>query len=205
MKKYVKRDRYLQKLINRMNNGEIKVITGPRRCGKSWLLNKIFKDYLVSIGVDEDNIIMVSLDLDDEEDFGDLTDRKLLKSYIYDRIKSDDENYYVILDEVQEVEGFEKLVNGLNAKENVDVYITGSNSHFLSSDIRTIFRGRSDEVRVYPFSFKEFCENRDEPVSDLWKEYYTYGGMPGLLKEIKLKIERPYRLWWMHSVPQLVR
>mgnify|MGYP003303951868 FL=1 len=86
MKKYVKRDRYLQKLINRMNNGEIKVITGPRRCGKSWLLNKIFKDYLVSIGVDEDNIIMVSLDLDDEEDFGDLTDRKLLKSYIYDRI-----------------------------------------------------------------------------------------------------------------------
>ncbi len=197
MKKYVKRDRYLQKLINRMNNGEIKVITGPRRCGKSWLLNKIFKDYLVSIGVDEDNIIMVSLDLDDEEDFGDLTDRKLLKSYIYDRIKSDDENYYVILDEVQEVEGFEKLVNGLNAKENVDVYITGSNSHFLSSDIRTIFRGRSDEVRVYPFSFKEFCENRDEPVSDLWKEYYTYGGMPGLLKQrtSEQKVAYLQRLW----------
>ena len=180
-----------------MNNGEIKVITGPRRCGKSWLLNKIFKDYLVSIGVDEDNIIMVSLDLDDEEDFGDLTDRKLLKSYIYDRIKSDDENYYVILDEVQEVEGFEKLVNGLNAKENVDVYITGSNSHFLSSDIRTIFRGRSDEVRVYPFSFKEFCENRDEPVSDLWKEYYTYGGMPGLLKQrtSEQKVAYLQRLW----------
>lgn len=197
MKKYVKRNRYLQKLINRMNNGEIKVITGPRRCGKSWLLNKIFKDYLVSIGVDEDNIIMVSLDLDDEEDFGDLTDRKLLKSYIYDRIKSDDENYYVILDEVQEVEGFEKLVNGLNAKENVDVYITGSNSHFLSSDIRTIFRGRSDEVRVYPFSFKEFCENRDEPVSDLWKEYYTYGGMPGLLKQrtSEQKVAYLQRLW----------
>lgn len=197
MKKYVKRDRYLQKLINRMNNGEIKVITGPRRCGKSWLLNKIFKDYLVSIGVDEDNIIMVSLDLDDEEDFGDLTDRKLLKSYIYDRIKSDDENYYIILDEVQEVEGFEKLVNGLNAKENVDVYITGSNSHFLSSDIRTIFRGRSDEVRVYPFSFKEFCENRDEPVSDLWKEYYTYGGMPGLLKQrtSEQKVAYLQRLW----------
>ncbi len=197
MKKYVKRNRYLQKLINRMNNGEIKVITGPRRCGKSWLLNKIFKDYLVSIGVDEDNIIMVSLDLDDEDDFGDLTDRKLLKSYIYDRIKSDDENYYVILDEVQEVEGFEKLVNGLNAKENVDVYITGSNSHFLSSDIRTIFRGRSDEVRVYPFSFKEFCENRDEPVSDLWKEYYTYGGMPGLLKQrtSEQKVAYLQRLW----------
>lgn len=197
MKKYVKRNRYLQKLISRMNNGEIKVITGPRRCGKSWLLNKIFKDYLVSIGVDEDNIIMVSLDLDDEEDFGDLTDRKLLKSYIYDRIKSDDENYYVILDEVQEVEGFEKLVNGLNAKENVDVYITGSNSHFLSSDIRTIFRGRSDEVRVYPLSFKEFCENRDEPVSDLWKEYYTYGGMPGLLKQrtSEQKVAYLQRLW----------
>ena len=151
MEKYIKRDRYLQKLIDRMDNGEVKVITGPRRCGKSWLLSKIFRDYLISIGIDEENIIIVSLDLDDEEDFGDLTDRQMLKSYIYSRIKNDDKNYYVILDEIQEVEGFEKLVNGLNAKENIDVYITGSNSHFLSSDIRTIFRGRSDEIRVYPF------------------------------------------------------
>lgn len=197
MKKYIKRDRYLQKLIDRMDNGEVKVITGPRRCGKSWLLSKIFRDYLISIGIDEENIIIVSLDLDDEEDFGDLTDRQMLKSHIYSRIKNEDENYYVILDEIQEVEGFEKLVNGLNAKENIDVYITGSNSHFLSSDIRTIFRGRSDEIRVYPFSFKEFCDSRTEEISVLWKEYYTYGGMPGLLKQKtpEQKVAYLQRLW----------
>lgn len=197
MEKYIKRDRYLQKLIDRMDNGEVKVITGPRRCGKSWLLSKIFRDYLISIGIDEENIIIVSLDLDDEEDFGDLTDRQMLKSYIYSRIKNDDKNYYVILDEIQEVEGFEKLVNGLNAKENIDVYITGSNSHFLSSDIRTIFRGRSDEIRVYPFSFKEFCDSRTEEISVLWKEYYTYGGMPGLLKQKtpEQKVAYLQRLW----------
>lgn len=197
MNAYIKRDRYLQMLIDRMDNGEVKVITGPRRCGKSWLLNKIFKDYLISNGVEEDNIIIVSLDLDDGEDFGDLTDRNQLKSYIYSRIENDDENYYVILDEVQEVEGFEKLVNGLNAKDNIDVYITGSNSHFLSSDIRTIFRGRSDEVRVYPLSFKEFCTNRSESLNVLWKEYYTFGGMPGLLKQKtpEQKIAYLQRLW----------
>ena len=197
MEKYIKRDRYLQKLIDRMDNGEVKVITGPRRCGKSWLLSKIFRDYLISIGIDEENIIIVSLDLDDEEDFGDLTDRQMLKSYIYSRIKNDDKNYYVILDEIQEVEGFEKLVNGLNAKENIDVYITGSNSHFLSSDIRTIFRGRSDEIKVYPFSFKEFCDSRTEEISVLWKEYYTYGGMPGLLKQKtpEQKVAYLQRLW----------
>ena len=104
---------------------------------------------------------------------------------------------YIILDEVQEVDGFEKIVNGLNAKDNIDVYITGSNSHFLSSDIKTIFRGRGDEVRVWPFSFKEFCTNRTEPVSELWKEYYTYGGMPGLLKQRtpEQKVAYLQRLW----------
>jgi predicted AAA+ superfamily ATPase len=98
---------------------------------------------------------------------------------------------------VQEVEGFEKIVNGLNAKDNIDVYITGSNSHFLSSDIKTIFRGRGDEIRVYPFSFKEFCTNRSEPVNELWKEYYTYGGMPGLLRQRtpEQKVAYLQRLW----------
>ncbi|MBO7074308.1 MAG: ATP-binding protein [Bacteroidales bacterium] len=194
--RYINRDSYLQQLINRKDNGEIKVITGPRRCGKSWLLNRIYKDYLIKYGIPEKNIIIVSFDVDEEEN-GDLSDRQALKSYLYSRITSKEEPYYVILDEVQEVEGFEKLVNGLNAKDNVDVYVTGSNSHFLSSDINTIFRGRGDEVRVYPFSFKEFCIGRTEPTNELWKEYYTYGGMPGLRKHQtpEEKIVYLQRLW----------
>ena len=197
MAQYIQRETYLQQLINRMDNGEVKIITGPRRSGKSWLLNRIFKDYLLSKGVPEENIIIVSFDVDDEEENDDLTDRKALKSYLYSRITSEQAPYYIILDEVQEVDGFEKIVNGLNAKDNIDVYITGSNSHFLSSDIKTIFRGRGDEVRVHPFSFKEFCTNRTEPVSELWKEYYTYGGMPGLLKQRtpEQKVAYLQRLW----------
>ena len=197
MAQYIQRDTYLQELINRMDNGEVKIVTGPRRSGKSWLLNRIFKDYLLSKGVPEENIIIVSFDVDDEEENGDLTDRKALKSYLYSRITSEQAPYYIILDEVQEVDGFEKIVNGLNAKDNIDVYITGSNSHFLSSDIKTIFRGRGDEVKVHPFSFKEFCTNRTEPVSELWKEYYTYGGMPGLLKQRtpEQKVAYLQRLW----------
>ena len=197
-KNYIKRETYLQKLIARMDNGEVKIVTGPRRCGKSWLLKRIFKDYLLANGVPEENIIIVSFDLDDEEEiYGDLTERSALKEFLYSRITSPDTNYYVILDEVQEVDGFEKIVNGLNAKDNVDVYITGSNSHFLSSDIRTIFRGRGDEVRVYPLSFKEFRSNRTEPVNELWKEYYTYGGMPGLLhhRTSEQKVAYLQRLW----------
>ena len=197
MEQYIQRERSLRQLIARRDNGEIKIITGPRRCGKSWLLNRIYKEYLIGEGVPGENIIIVSLDTDDEEEFGDLTDRHTLKSYIYNRMQSADSHYYIILDEVQEVEGFEKLVNGLNAKDNTDIYITGSNSHFLSSDIKTIFRGRGDEIRVYPFSFKEFCTDRKEPVSELWKEYYTYGGMPGLLKQHtpEQKVAYLQRLW----------
>ena len=197
MVQYIQRETYLQQLVNRMNNGEVKIVTGPRRSGKSWLLNRIFKDYLLAKGVPEENIIIVSFDVDDEEEHGDLTDRQALKSYLYSRIVSEEAPYYIILDEVQEVEGFEKIVNGLNAKDNIDVYITGSNSHFLSSDIKTIFRGRGDEIRVYPFSFKEFCTNRSEPVNELWKEYYTYGGMPGLLRQRtpEQKVAYLQRLW----------
>lgn len=197
MERYIQRDTYLRQLTDRMGNGEVKIITGPRRSGKSLLLNSIFKDYLLGHGVAEDNIIIVSFDMEDGEETGDLTDRQTLKSYLYSRITDDTTPYYVILDEVQEVEGFEKLVNGLNAKDNVDVYITGSNSHFLSSDIKTIFRGRGDEVKVWPFSFREFCTNRTEPVSELWKEYYTYGGMPGLLRQRtpEQKVVYLQRLW----------
>lgn len=194
---YVNRTVYLQKLINRRDNGEVKIITGTRRCGKSWLLKKVYFDYLVSQGVPKDNIISVSFDIDEDIDGQDLTDPMVLKKYLYSRITSESENYYVFLDEIQMVDGFERIVNGLNAHDNVDVYITGSNSKFLSSDINTIFRGRGDEVRVYPFSFKEFCIGRTESVNELWKEYYTYGGMPALRNHPtpEQKIGYLQRLW----------
>lgn len=194
---YIRRERYLNQVIDKKDNGEVKIITGPRRSGKSWLLKKIYRDYLLLQGVKNDNIIIVSLDVDDENSQEELTDRAALKDYIYKQIKSKTENYYIILDEIQMVDGFEKLVNGLNAKDNFDVYITGSNSKFLSSDINTIFRGRGDEIRVYPFTFDEFCTSRSESDSELWKEFYTYGGMPGLLFQKTPSQKAAYlnRLW----------
>ena len=193
---YIRREIYLNKLIARRNNGEVKVITGPRRSGKSWLLSHVYYDYLVETGVPKDHIIALSFDQDDENMREDLLEVSALKTYLYERIK-DQDNYYLMLDEIQEVTGFERLVNGLNAKPNVDVYITGSNSHLLSSDINTLFRGRGDEVHVYPFSFGEFCTNRTEPVNELWKEYYTYGGRPGLRNHgsAEQKVNYLQRLW----------
>lgn len=197
MANYINRPRYLQQLIDRRDNGEVKIITGPRRSGKSWLLSHIYKDYLMTHGVKESQIISVSLDSDENDDGNDLIDSGKLKAYLREKIVDDDENYYVFLDEIQEVEGFERIINGLNSHDNVDVYVTGSNSRFLSSDIRTIFRGRGDEVRVFPLSFKEFITNRSEPMSELWKEYYTYGGMPALLKQRtpEQKVKYLQRLW----------
>lgn len=197
MANYINRQVYLQKLIARRGNGEIKIITGSRRCGKSWLLKKIYKDYLLSDGVPEENIIIVSFDIDEDVDGNDLTNPAALKKFLYSKIKDEEMDYYVFLDEIQMVEGFERIVNGLNARDNVDVYITGSNSKFLSSDINTIFRGRGDEIRVYPFSFKEFSANRSEAISELWKEYYTYGGMPALCnhRTPEQKIAYLQRLW----------
>lgn len=197
MANYINRQVYLQKLIARRGNGEIKIITGSRRCGKSWLLKKIYKDYLLSDGVPEENIIIVSFDTDEDVDGNDLTNPAALKKFLYSKIKDEEMDYYVFLDEIQMVEGFERIVNGLNARDNVDVYITGSNSKFLSSDINTIFRGRGDEIRVYPFSFKEFSANRSEAISELWKEYYTYGGMPALCnhRTPEQKIAYLQRLW----------
>lgn len=194
---YIKREQYLQQLIDRMDNNEVKIITGPRRSGKSWLLSHIFYNYLVESGVPTAHIIHLSFDLDDEEGQADLLDAQALKQYLYERITNPEAHYYVMLDEVQEVEGFERLINGLNNKPNVDVYITGSNSHFLSSDINTIFRGRGDEIHVYPLSFKEFCEGRTEKMSELWKEYYTYGGLPGLRNHRTPEQKAAYlqRLW----------
>lgn len=197
MKKYISREIYLRKLINLKDNGEVKVITGSRRCGKSWLLSKIYRDWLLLQGIPKDNIIIITFDADDFEDNVDLSEPQHLKAYLREHIISEDESYYIFLDEVQEVEGFEKIVNGLNKRDNVDVYVTGSNSKFLSSDINTLFRGRSDEVRVYPLSFREFCSNRSESVNDLWKEYYTFGGMPGLInhKTSEQKTQYLKRLW----------
>lgn len=179
---YIPRDVYLQKLIDSRLSGDVKVVTGPSRCGKSWLLTRLYKDYLIADGVPEEDIIIVSLDMDDENNQSELADKEKLKAYLYGKITDPKRTYYVMLDEIQEVDGFEKLVNGLRNKENVDVYVTGSNAKFLSKEISTIFRDRGQEIRCNPFSFKEFCTGRTESFNELWKEYYTYGGMPGLLR-----------------------
>ena len=148
----VKRETYLQQLIQRKDNGMIKVITGIRRCGKSFLLFHIYKRYLMENGVDADHIIEIALDgIENEE----LRDPKVCFRYIKDRIK-DQKKYYVLLDEVQFMPRFEEVLNSLLRMNNIDVYVTGSNSKFLSSDIVTEFRGRGDEVRIYPLSFAEF-------------------------------------------------
>ena len=197
MQAYVKRDTYLNRLIVRRNNNMVKAITGPRRAGKSFLLIPIFKDYLLEQGVQKDHIISISFDIEDEDTPRELLDREKLKEYLYSRIISKTEPYYVFLDEIQEVENFEKIVNGLNNRPNVDVYITGSNSKFLSNDIITIFRGRSDEVNIMPFTFKEFCQDRQESVGELWKEYYTFGGLPALrmMPTYEQKTSYLQRLW----------
>ena len=197
MEKHIKRPRYLQKLMSRRNNGEIKIITGPRRSGKS---------YLLSENVPSKNIISISFDMDEDIEGNDLTNPLALKKHLYAQIQGDEENYYVFLDEIQMVEGFERIVNGLNARDNVDVYITGSNSKFLSSDINTIFRGRGDEIRVYPLSFNEFIADRAEPLNELWKEYYTYGGMPALRnhKTPEQKITYLQRLWQKTYIDDVV-
>ena len=170
----IKRDYYLQKLIDRKNNNLIKVITGIRRCGKSYLLNHLFRNYLLDSGVSENHIISIALDDDDNSD---LLDPKKLRQYINEKIL-DNDLYYILLDEIQLVSNFEGLLNGLLRKENLDIYVTGSNSRFLSSDIITEFRGRGEEIRVYPLSFKEFYSNYDGSKEDAWVEYYTYGGLP---------------------------
>lgn len=148
-------------------------------------------------GIPEDHIISISFDIEDEETPLELLDREKLKEYLYSRITSKTEPYYVFLDEIQEVDGFERIVNGLNKHPNVDVYITGSNSKFLSNEINTIFRGRSDEVNIMPFTFNEFRQGRTESLSELWKEYYTYGGLPALrrMPTSEQKIAYLQRLW----------
>ena len=188
----IERKKYLDKLISRKQNGLVKVITGIRRCGKSYLLFNIYKDYLKSIGVEDECIICLALD-DDEN----IRYRNPLELGKYIRSVTSDESkeYYVFLDEIQKVvtiqnpyvEGVEDKISfvdvvlGLMKRENIDVYVTGSNSKMLSSDILTEFRGRGDEIRVNPLSFAEFYNAFEGDKRDAWQEYYTYGGLPLVL------------------------
>ena len=170
----IKRDYYLKELIDRIDNQLIKIITGIRRCGKSYLLNTIFKNYLIEQGIDEKHIIQLSLDENKNKKY---LDPDVLDEYIRSSIK-DENKYYILLDEVQEVKNFESVLIGFMHINNVEIYVTGSNSKFLSSDIVTEFRGRGDEIRVYPLSFSEFYSVYEGSEEKALSEYYIYGGLP---------------------------
>lgn len=170
----IKRDYYLEQLISRMDNGLIKVITGIRRCGKSYLLRTLFKKYLLEQGVSEDHIIEMAFDLYDNIEF---RDPKVFYPWVKEQLK-DGEKYFILLDEVQMLDEFVSVLNGLADKKNCDVFVTGSNAKFLSRDIATEFGGRGDEIHMYPLSFSEFMSVYDGHYYDGWNEYITYGGIP---------------------------
>lgn len=170
----IKRDHYLNKLIGHKKNGLVKIVTGIRRCGKSYLLFKLFRDHLISSGVKEDHIISVALD-----DYGNkhLLDPDELYRHVKNSI-TDGGDYYILLDEIQLVKDFESVVNGFLHIPGADVYVTGSNSKFLSSDVVTEFRGRGDEIRVYPLNFSEFYSAYGGDFDSAWLMFCNYGGMP---------------------------
>lgn len=174
MNKEIKRDYYLKQLINRIDNGLIKVITGIRRCGKSYLLRALFKKYLLEQGVPSDHIIEMAFDLYDNIEF---RDPKVFYPWVKEQLK-DDKKYFILLDEVQMLDEFVSVLNGLADKKNCDVFVTGSNARFLSRDIATEFGGRGDEMHMYPLSFSEFMSVYDGHYYDGWNEYITYGGIP---------------------------
>ena len=188
----IRRDRYLERLISKQNNGMIKVITGIRRCGKSYLLFNLFYDHLLASGIPEDNIICIALDDVENEAY---RDPYRLYSYIKERVQDNREQYYVLIDEAQyaiskeemknpdEPIGLYGVLNSLLRKSNVDVYITGSNSKFLSSDVMTEFRGRGDEIHISPLSFSDFYPASGQEKSDAWRDYLYYGGLPHILAE----------------------
>ena len=173
----IKRDAYLEKLIRREKNDLIKIVTGIRRCGKSYLLFNLFHQHLLDKGVPEDHIIEVALD---NIKYAELRDPQKMFSYIESRIK-DPNLYYIILDEVQLMDGFVDVLNGLLHIKNADVYVTGSNSRFLSRDVVTEFRGRGDEIHMLPLSFSEFYSVYEGSVAEAWDEYFNYGGLPLVL------------------------
>lgn len=174
----IKRDVYLKKLIDRQNNGLVKVITGIRRCGKSYLLFELFYKYLKEQGVDDKHIIKLALDDRRNKKY---RNPDVLCDYVYGQIM-DDKQYYILLDEVQFVDEFEDVLNSFLHIKNADTYVTGSNAKFLSKDIITEFRGRGDEIHVSPLSFKEFYSVYDGSMESAWKEYCLYGGLPKVLE-----------------------
>ena len=171
------RDVYLNKLISKRHNGLIKVVTGMRRCGKSDLLFNLFKEYLVNEGVAENHIIEIAFDSFENKRY---RDPEVLFPYIMEKM-SDERMYYVLLDEVQMLDDFESVLNSLGRKQNVDVYVTGSNAKFLSKDIITEFRGRGDEVHMYPLTFGEFMSVYDGDKQEGWRDYVLFGGIPLVL------------------------
>ena len=185
-KREIKRDHYLQKIIDRKENGMIKVITGIRRCGKSYLLFNLYQDYLLQCGVTQEQIIAVALD---DDSYSELCDPDKLSAYIRSKITDNKKMYYIMIDEVQlaiskqEMDDPDSIrlynvLNGLMRLRNVDIYVTGSNSKMLTKDVMTVFRGRGDEVRVYPLSFKEYYGVVGGDKTDAYEEYALYGGMP---------------------------
>ena len=183
----IKRDYYLNKLIAKKHNGLIKVITGIRRCGKSYLLFTLFKNHLTESGVADDHIIEIPFDSFENKKY---RDPEILYPYVKEQI-ADGGMYYILLDEVQLLDEFESVLNGFMRMKNVDVYVTGSNARFLSKDIITEFRGRGDELHIQPLSFAEFMSVYDGNKYDGWNEYVLYGGLPPvvLLRTAEQKIE----------------
>ena len=173
----IKRDYYLNQLIAGKHNGLIKIVTGLRRTGKSYLLFHLFYDYLKEQGTPDDHIIKV--DLEDRRNAS-LRNPDALLAHIDSKMLNDN-MYYILLDEVQHVQDFEDVLNSYLKIENADVYVTGSNSRFLSTDIITEFRGRGDQIHVYPLSFSEFMSVDNRHPLDAWGDYYTYGGLPHVL------------------------
>lgn len=176
----VNRYRYIEHLSRSKNNGLIKIITGLRRSGKSYLLKKLFRQHLLDEGVREDHILVIDMESRKNREFKN-------PDYLLDWVEQmmvDDETYYIIIDEVQEVEDFVEVLSSLSVTEGADVYVTGSNSRFLSSDVVTEFRGRGDEIHVWPLSFKEYMTVYDGSKEDGWAEYRLYGGLPQLLTQV---------------------
>ena len=183
-----KRQKYIDKLVSSQGNGLVKIVTGGRRCGKSFLLFNLFHNYLVSHDVSEDHIIELSLD---DRKSKPLRNPDTLLDYIDEHVKKDGSTHYVILDEVQMVEDFVEVLLSLMHNSQLEIYVSGSNSKFLSKDVVTEFRGRGDEIRVWPLSFAEYYEEMGEDRSLSWREYYTYGGLPqvALLPDSEKKVE----------------
>lgn len=189
----ITREKYLKDLINRMHNGMIKVITGIRRCGKSYLIFKLFKHYLKEIHISDDHIIEIALDERKNKNY---RNPDVLLDYVENKIK-DNELYYLLLDEVQLLDDFEEVLNSLLHIPNLDIYVTGSNSRFLSKDIITEFRGRGDEIHVFPLTFKEYMQGYSGDAYRGFADYIMYGGLPLILsmKTEEQKVEYLTRLF----------